>query len=55
MSSAPACWMTRCASLVDKLSERFNTEVVVLRFESVGPTIGSEVTPRAAQAVRLLR
>ena len=38
------------ASLVDKLSERFNTEVTVMRFESVGPTIGAEVTARAVQA-----
>jgi len=38
------------ASLVDKLAERFNSEVTVMRFESVGPTIGAEVTARAAQA-----
>ncbi len=38
------------ASVVDHLAERFNTEVTVLRFESVGPTIGAEVTARAAQA-----
>lgn len=38
------------ASVVDKLSERFGSEVTVLRFESVGPTIGKEVTARAAQA-----
>lgn len=38
-------------SLVDHLAERFKTEVTVLRFESVGPTIGQEVTSRAAQAV----
>jgi preprotein translocase subunit SecF len=38
-------------SVVNKLSESFNSEVVVLRFESVGPTIGREVTSRAAQAV----
>lgn len=38
------------ASVVDHLAERFDTEVTVLRFESVGPTIGAEVTARAAQA-----
>ncbi len=38
------------ASLVDMLAERFNSEVTVMRFESVGPTIGAEVTARAAQA-----
>lgn len=38
-------------NIVDELSTKFNTEVDVLRFESVGPTIGHEVTTRAAQAV----
>ena len=38
-------------SIVQKLGEEFNTEVTVLRFENVGPTIGREVTQRAAQAV----
>jgi preprotein translocase subunit SecF len=38
-------------SIVDELSKKFNTEVTTLRFESVGPTIGREVTARAAQAV----
>jgi preprotein translocase subunit SecF len=38
-------------SIVDELSTKFNSEVVMLRFESVGPTIGREVTARAAQAV----
>lgn len=38
------------ATVVGQLSERFNSEVTVLRFESVGPTIGKEVTARAAQA-----
>jgi preprotein translocase subunit SecF len=37
--------------IVDKLGSNFNSEVTVLRFESVGPTIGQEVTARAAQAV----
>lgn len=39
------------ASIVDELGKRLNSEVTVLRFESVGPTIGEEVTSRAAQAV----
>jgi preprotein translocase subunit SecF len=38
-------------SVVDELSKKFNTEVTNLRYESVGPTIGREVTGRAAQAV----
>ena len=41
------------ASLVDKLSERFNTEVTVMRFESVGPTIGREVMPAPCRRLRL--
>ena len=39
------------SQIVNALKERFNTEITVLRFESVGPTIGQEVTARAAQAV----
>lgn len=38
-------------SIVEELGKAFGTEVVVLRFENVGPTIGQEVTRRAAQAV----
>ena len=38
-------------SVVDELSKKFDTEVTNLRYESVGPTIGREVTGRAAQAV----
>ncbi len=38
-------------SVVDELSKEFNSEVDLLRYESVGPTIGKEVTARAAQAV----
>lgn len=37
--------------VVDALKDHFNTEITVLRYESVGPTIGQEVTGRAAQAV----
>jgi preprotein translocase subunit SecF len=39
------------ASIVGELSKEFNSDVTTLRFESVGPTIGREVTSRAAQAV----
>lgn len=37
--------------IVDRLKEAFNTDVTVMRFESVGPTIGREVTSRAILAV----
>lgn len=37
--------------VVESLKNRFNSEVTVLRFESVGPTIGQEVTTRAGLAV----
>ena len=35
----------------DQVADRFEDAVTVLRFESVGPTIGREVTNRAALAV----
>lgn len=38
-------------TVVEELSTEFNTEVTVLRFESVGPTIGQEVTARAGLAI----
>lgn len=38
-------------TVVESLSQEFNSEVTVLRFESVGPTIGQEVTARAGLAV----
>ncbi len=37
-------------SIVSELSKEFDSEVTVLKFDSVGPTIGREVTARAAQA-----
>ncbi len=37
-------------SIVSELSNEFDSEVTVLKFDSVGPTIGREVTARAAQA-----
>lgn len=39
------------ATVVDALKTTFNSDVTVLRFESVGPTIGREVTTRAMLAV----
>jgi len=39
------------ASVVDELSKAYSSEVIVMRFENVGPTIGREVTSRATQAV----
>jgi preprotein translocase subunit SecF len=41
------------ANLVDEMSTRFDSPVTVLRFESVGPAVGSEVAQRAAGAVGL--
>jgi preprotein translocase subunit SecF len=38
------------AKVVDALKQRFNSDITVQRFESVGPTIGQEVTKRAAEA-----
>jgi preprotein translocase subunit SecF len=39
--------------IVDEMSKRFNTDVAVLRFETVGPSVGQEVAVRAAGAVAL--
>ena len=39
------------AQVANALQEGFGTEITILRYESVGPTIGQEVTARAAQAV----
>jgi preprotein translocase subunit SecF len=41
------------AKVVDALKEEFNSETTVLRFESVGPTIGQEVTARAGLAIAI--
>ena len=35
----------------EAIEERFSQELIVLRFDSVGPTIGQEVTKRAALAI----
>ena len=39
------------SQVASSLKESFDTEITILRLESVGPTIGKEVTSRAAQAV----
>jgi preprotein translocase subunit SecF len=39
------------AEIIDALEERFNDLVTILRFDSVGPTVGQEVTSRAGLAV----
>jgi preprotein translocase subunit SecF len=41
------------AAIVDEMNTRFNTQVTVLSFESVGPSIGAQVAERAAGAVGL--
>jgi preprotein translocase subunit SecF len=41
------------AAIVDEMNKRFNTQVTVLSFESVGPSIGALVAERAAGAVAL--
>jgi preprotein translocase subunit SecF len=41
------------ARLVEEMESRFDGPVTVLRFESVGPAVGSEVAERAAGAVGL--
>ncbi|HEY9077273.1 MAG TPA: protein translocase subunit SecF [Anaerolineaceae bacterium] len=38
-------------TLVKEMGTRFNQQITVLQFDSVGPTIGREVTGRAASAV----
>jgi preprotein translocase subunit SecF len=44
---------TERQALVQAMGERFESSVTVLRFESVGPAVGEEVTRRAAGAVGL--
>jgi preprotein translocase subunit SecF len=39
------------SGIVEMMEQRFLDDVTVLRFDSVGPTIGAEVTSRAAGAV----
>lgn len=44
---------TQQAQIVDEMEERFGSQVTVLRFETVGPSIGAEVAQRGAGAVGL--
>jgi preprotein translocase subunit SecF len=37
--------------IVNEISQNFNTDVVIQRFDTVGPSIGKEVATRAASAV----
>lgn len=39
--------------IVEDMSSQFDSEITILRFDSVGPTIGKEVATRAAGAVAL--
>ncbi len=39
--------------IVKEMSARFNSEITVLRFDSVGPSIGQQVAARAAAAIGL--
>jgi preprotein translocase subunit SecF len=41
------------AKLVDEMEARFDSVITVMRFESVGPAVGSEVAQRAGGAVGL--
>jgi preprotein translocase subunit SecF len=41
------------AIIVERMEERFSDEVTLLRFESVGPTVGQEVATRALGAVAM--
>ncbi|MGA9532771.1 MAG: protein translocase subunit SecF, partial [Anaerolineales bacterium] len=41
------------AAVVQEMESRFNTTITVLRFETVGPSVGAEVAGRAAGAVGL--
>ena len=40
-------------SIVDSLQEQYDPDMIVLRFDSVGPSVGREVASRAAGAVGL--
>lgn len=40
-------------AIVQKMSEQFGSQITVLRFDSVGPSIGREVAVRAALAIAL--
>ena len=42
---------TTRSSLISAMEEEFSTNITILRFDSVGPTIGQEVTARAGMAI----
>ena len=42
---------TQRAGVVDTMETKFNTTVEILKFDSVGPTIGEQVTKRAGLAI----
>lgn len=42
---------TQRAAVIDKMQTKFNTTVEIQKFDSVGPTIGEQVTRRAGLAV----
>ncbi len=44
---------TTRSEITTAMSERFNSEITILRFETVGPSVGQEVAQRAAGAVGL--
>jgi preprotein translocase subunit SecF len=41
----------RRGEVINAMNEKFNQEIVVRKFDSVGPTIGAEVTSRAGLAI----
>jgi preprotein translocase subunit SecF len=49
----PAMDDTTNNQIIEKMRQEFDQEITLLRFESVGPTVGREVTVRAAFAVVL--
>ena len=44
---------TTNGQIIDEMSARFNSPITVLRFDSVGPSIGKEVGFRAAMAIAM--
>lgn len=42
---------TRRGEVINAMNEKFNQEIIVRKFDSVGPTIGAEVTSRAGLAI----
>jgi preprotein translocase subunit SecF len=48
---SPALNETDRSSIISEMETRFNDTIIIRRFDTVGPTIGKEVTGRAALAV----